>query len=171
MNNTQNYSRSSSNTPQDYQMSQCGPWGMRLNEHMQKTTHFNVPFDNLQWEEVKLNGCHGRPCRPLPQWPPPKRNGFIYPTLADKDTNPQFMGTYGYGNNSVFMNGKPFLEPSDVRPQRPQRKQRYTPQDILGSKPISQPLSDANNALPHAMYRSMPLSTMNHTRNAHYGVF
>ncbi len=161
-----NHRNDSTDPRQNYELSQCGPWGIQLNDHIKKTARFNVPFDNLQWEEVKLNGCHGRPCRPLPQWPPPQKNGFIYPSLPDQEKNPPLLGTYGYGNQSVFMEGKPFLDPKPVPPSPlPPSKQQYTPEDIIGyptppPPQPPQPKQSYDQAIPGSSYRSTPSRQM-----------
>lgn len=67
-----------------YNFPSCGPWGVTLDDQLRTESRLNASFSQDAWANAQLTGCLPRPCRPLPNWPPPPGQGFIYPTLEKK---------------------------------------------------------------------------------------
>ena len=148
------------NSESSYQESQCGPWGMRLNDQIANTADMNTPFDQLQWEDAKLNGCQPAPCKEYPTWPPPPVTGFIYPSMS-KVTQDELLGEQlGPGMGSV-----PFIEQSKVPSALAVYKDRkYTPEEILNEDACTFPEpADVPRALPGSTYGPTPLDDMSYS--------
>lgn len=64
--------------------SSCGPWGITLQDQLRTQSELNASFSQHAWADAQLSGCLPRTCNPLPKWPPPPGEGFIYPTLEKK---------------------------------------------------------------------------------------
>ena len=71
------------NTNRSYFFPSCGPWGVTLDDELRTESRLNASFSQNAWANAQLTGCLPRPCRPLPNWPPPAGEGFIYPTFSD----------------------------------------------------------------------------------------
>lgn len=67
-------------------MSNAGsPWGISQKQLLDTQSVLNTSFSQRAWANAELDGCLSKPCGKLPDWPPPRADGFIYPT-ADKET-------------------------------------------------------------------------------------
>lgn len=141
-----------------YQETQVGPWGVRMNEQMQRDAELNVPFDQLQWEDAKLNGCQPAPCKEYPTWPPPPETGFIYPSLS-KVTQQELLGE----EKGPGMGSLPFVEmPKLNSPLEEYNGKQYSPEDILNSSECSGPDPAVPRALPGSSYGPTPLDDMSY---------
>jgi hypothetical protein len=140
-----------SNPQPGYQESQCGPWGVRLNGQIQRTSELNIPFDQLQWEEAKLDGCLPQPCAQYPTWPPPKDVGFVYPSL-EKVNQYELLGSgLGPGTEAAPYINRPAL----TTPQEDYAGKQYSPEEILNSDDCGpQPMEPP--ALPGMCVSGMP---------------
>src|SRR3990167_7629312 len=96
-----------------FQESQAGPWGQTLNGVLARQSELNVPFDQLQYENAKMNGCIPPPCKPLPSWPPPPGTGFIYPSMEKEQQNIMLGDEKGcFQMAAPFVNSAPKLPDS-----------------------------------------------------------
>ena len=113
-----------------FQESQTGPWGHSLGGQVARTAALNVPFDQVQFEEAKQNGCLAAPCKAYPSWPPPYGTGFIYPTLQKTDQD----GAMG-DERGCFPMASPFVDTEPVLPSvnitETVNGNQYSPTDIL----------------------------------------
>jgi hypothetical protein len=131
-----------------YQQSQCGPWGIRLDQQMQRGATLNASFDQLQWEDAKLNGCQPAPCQEYPSWPPPEGTGFIYPSL-EKTTPAKLLGEdLGPGTEAA-----PYVEPQEMtEPVVPDPSKAYSVDEILNVQACSAEEPRIPHALPGATW-------------------
>jgi hypothetical protein len=124
------YDNDASHRVPSYQESQAGPWGGTLNGQIEQTAKLNMPFDQLQYENAKQNGCIPPPCKPYPVWPPPMGTGFIYPTLEKT----QQSTLYGEEKGCWPM-AAPFVDQNPVLPSvnyyEDVNGKQYSPQNIL----------------------------------------
>lgn len=112
-----------------YHQPQSGPFGKSLNQVINKTADLNTPFDQLQYEEAKLDGCMKKPCDDYPSWPPKKETGFIYPSQS-KSTQYELLGD----EKGPHIESVPYIE-SMINSNPPEfsksNDSRLTPQSIL----------------------------------------
>ena len=62
---------------------QCGPWGLQVNQVLDRTARLNTGFSQFAWANAKADGCLPCPGRSLPSWPP--CGNFIYPTMQKSE--------------------------------------------------------------------------------------
>lgn len=135
-----------------YQQSQCGPFGLRLNDMIARSAEYNVPFDQVQYEEAKLDGCMKEPCAEYPVWPPTKETGFIYPSLEKRNVYDLQGEGLGPMTESVPYVSQPTLEtPTDNFPEN-----QYSPETILNMDACQDPLQHLDPALPGMCVGSTP---------------
>lgn len=85
-----------------YQYPNCGPWGITVSDQLQTASRLNTTFSQRSWADAKQNGCLPPPGKGYPKWPPPRTDGFVYPTL---DKKPIELATLG---ESLADFSKPF---------------------------------------------------------------
>jgi len=129
-----------------------------MNNQIQHTGELNTPFDQLQWEDSKLNGCQPAPCLEYPSWPPPPEVGFIYPSLS-KVTQPTLLGqNLGPGTEST-----PYVEntpQNETNPWDAYSDKVYSPEDILNMNDCNVPTSFTPPALPGTLHGPTPLQNI-----------
>ena len=114
-----------------FQETPQGPGGTQLHQHLTKSAAMNVPFDQLQFEEAKQNGCLPAPCKAYPSWPPPYGTGFIYPSIQKADPGPPLGTERGcFPMASPFVDTEPILPSVNVKESYGDRQ--YSPSEILG---------------------------------------
>lgn len=81
--------------PVSYQYPECGPWGITMSDQLRTASRLNTTFSQRSWADAKQDGCLPPPCGKYPSWPPPRNDGFVYPTMQKK---PQELLTLGESN-------------------------------------------------------------------------
>lgn len=114
-------------TANSYDYPQCGPWGISLNEQLGQVAQLNSSFSQRGWEDAKQSGCLPQPCAPYPTWPPPQRNGFVYPV---SDEQPQVV------QGEMFVQEPPFVDSPEPR-QKPAPMFCSNPTGSSSSQPLS----------------------------------
>lgn len=115
-----------------YHYPQCGPWGITLSDELNTQARLNTSFSQRAWADAKQNGCQPPPGESYPSWPPPRGDGFVYPTLSKK---PQELMTLGEDVSGGF--GQPF---SCSAPRSADRYQKFWEQ---GANPAGCPMDQA----------------------------
>lgn len=121
--------------PRSYNYPQCGPWGITLSDELRTQSRLNTAFSQRAWAGAKQDGCLPAPCGTLPTWPPPRGDGFVYPSLSKK---PQELLTLGEDNTSGF--GHPWAS------RAPRSAERHHKFWEAGANPNGCPLDQAIGA-------------------------
>lgn len=95
-----------------------GAWGNTVQQQLSTNAKLNASFSSHAWEDAKQNGCLTAPCgssASLPSWPPPPKNGFIYPAQDKQKQTVQGQDIEAhYGE--PFDPSAPLLEETETEP-------------------------------------------------------
>ena len=90
--------------PQNHRPQHPSSAGAGYSDELSKQAGLNASFSERSWAEVKQDGCM-LPPKAYPSWPPPRGDGFVYPTMSKR---PQELMTLGEGEGAGF--GRPWAD-------------------------------------------------------------